>query len=284
MSRSLRLSATHTPDPDETDPRDESANDAGAQTGHSPESLGDTLQETRILLQGTQILVAFLIAVPFADRFQEVAATQKGVYLATFGTALTSLILFSAPAAIHRLARPLRDRRRYKRWATWLIVIGLFPLSASLVLATDMIVSLAVNDRWALYAAGAVAALIVACWWVVPILYRRSERDTPTDEDADASADNRRPPAADVPLGSRHDRTFRADRTMRHSSPWARLTHVETGRADVCAGRAEVEMRRKDVCAGRAEVEMKLKDLSAGPREVKTGRKEVCADGAHGRT
>jgi hypothetical protein len=171
MSRHLHLQTS-----DDPDARDESTSGAAAFSGHDKESLGDTLQETRILLQGSQILVAFLISVPFTARFHEAAATQKGVFLATFATAVASLILFSAPAAIHRLARPLHDRRRYKRVATAVLVIGLVPLSASLVLATDLVVSLVVGDRWALVAAGVAAVLTGVAWWVVPIVYRRTDR------------------------------------------------------------------------------------------------------------
>lgn len=142
---------------------------------HDREDLSDTLQETRIVLQGSQMLTAFLIAVPFTDRFHEAKTSEKGVYLATFFCAVASLILFSAPSAVHRMLRPLRDRLRFKKFASRTVIVGLVPLSFALILATDLVVSLVLGDGLAMVAAGVVGVLIGCAWWILPLVYRRRE-------------------------------------------------------------------------------------------------------------
>ena len=145
----------------------------------SPESedgdLSDLLNELRVLLPGVQTLTAFLIILPFNGGFGQIRQEEKVVYLITFVCSVTSLVLFTAPAAQHRLQRPLRDREGFKTLATRLIVAGLVPLSVALVLATQLVISEVVATRWVSWSvAGALAALILAIWWVVPI--RRQAR------------------------------------------------------------------------------------------------------------
>src|SRR5215204_2910616 len=72
--------------------------------------LNDMLQEMRILLQGAQVLTAFLVILPFNEGFARIDPVEKWIYVATFLCSISGLVIFSAPAAHHRLVRPLVDR------------------------------------------------------------------------------------------------------------------------------------------------------------------------------
>jgi drug/metabolite transporter (DMT)-like permease len=134
------------------------------------EDLSDLLQELRVLLPGTQTLTAFLIILPFNSGFADIQSGEKYVYLATFLCSVTSLILFAAPAAQHRLQRPLRDREAFKHRASQLVVAGLIPLSLALVLATQLVLDEVLLQAWpAWVAAGLVALLIAIVWWLTPL-------------------------------------------------------------------------------------------------------------------
>jgi hypothetical protein len=139
---------------------------AGASTSRS--GLDSLLQELRVLLQGVQVLTGFLIVLPFYQNFARVEQTEKWIYLVTFACALCSLILFSAPAAQHRLEWPLYDRARFQVLATRMIVIGLVPFSLALILATQLVVSQVFGAGPALVASVLVGALIVGAWWLFP--------------------------------------------------------------------------------------------------------------------
>jgi hypothetical protein len=145
---------------------DESSDDSS--TTHSDGDLGDLLQELRVLLQGVQVLTGFLIVLPFNDYFRGISDTAHRVYLVLFLCVLTSLILFSAPAAQHRLLTPLSNRVRFKRFATRIIIIGLVPFSASLVLATYFVVNEVAGNPAATISASVVFATILGLWWLLP--------------------------------------------------------------------------------------------------------------------
>ena len=102
----------------ETSPHIDAPGDITAQSQASWGHLADLLQEQGILLQGAQVLSAFLVILPFQQGFGTIDLGEKWVYLITFICALLSLIAFAAPAAQHRLERPLRDRDRFKTAAT----------------------------------------------------------------------------------------------------------------------------------------------------------------------
>jgi hypothetical protein len=139
---------------------------------HTPVSLTDMLQELRILQLGVQVLTAFLIILPFSQGFQQIEQSQKLVYLATFICALSSLVLFSAPAAQHTLERPLMDKARFKEISTRMIILGLVPCSLALILSPELVVSVVAWQLAALVIAGLVTILILALWWVIPLTYK----------------------------------------------------------------------------------------------------------------
>lgn len=140
-------------------PEDEKADD-----------LAELLEETRILLPGSEVLVAFLISLPFTEHFGQLTSLQRWVYLATFLSAMAALICFVMPAAYHRLARPIRKKGAFKILANRLLIAGLVPLSLSLPLATYLVTSLAATNTIAVIVSAVVLLLIGALWWVLPLI------------------------------------------------------------------------------------------------------------------
>ena len=149
----------------------ESQPDRGSRAGDG--DMSDLLQELRVLLQGVQVLIGFLIVLPFSEGFARVSDAEKKVYLVMFLCVLVSLVLFSAPAAQHRLLTPLRDRVMFKRGSTRLVVAGMVPFSAALVLATHFVLDEVASERVRDVATIFVAATIAVLWWVAPLVRRR---------------------------------------------------------------------------------------------------------------
>ena len=158
--------------PTDNPPVTPAENDAGEDG-----DLSDMLEELRILLPGTTTLTAFLIILPFNGGFSEIREEEKVVYVITFLCAVLALTLFSAPAAHHRLQRPLRDREAYKNRSTRLMIAGLVPLSVALVLATQLVLSTVYASAWLSWsAAGVLAVVILGLWWIFPIRRRQADR------------------------------------------------------------------------------------------------------------
>jgi hypothetical protein len=109
---------------------------------------------------------------PFNQGFDKIHDIEKWVYTATFLCSITSLIFFSAPAAHHRLARPLVNRELFNTFATRMILVGLVALSFALILVTQLVVSQVVGAVVSVYVTAFVSLLILIIWWLFPLTYK----------------------------------------------------------------------------------------------------------------
>lgn len=142
---------------------------------HDERSLNEMLQELRVLQQGSQILAGFLVLLPFSEGFSKIAPFEKWVYIVAFIASIISLICFSAPAAQHRIERPLKHRVKFKRLSTRIIVAGTIALSVALMSTTQLVLNEVVGDRWAGLGTAMIGALIVVIWWLMP-LFKKAKR------------------------------------------------------------------------------------------------------------
>lgn len=136
---------------------------------HDQTSLNEMLQELRVLQQGSQILAGFLVLLPFSEGFSKIAQFEKWVYIVAFVAAIVSLICFSAPAAQHRVERPLRHRVKFKRMSTRIIIVGTIALSVALISTTQLVLNEVVGGQWASIGTIFIAFLIGLIWWVMPL-------------------------------------------------------------------------------------------------------------------
>jgi len=138
----------------------------------SERNLNELLQELRIALPGVQVLFAFLLAVPFQQRFGEVTSFQKSVYYATLiATALSTLCLIS-PTAFHRLTFHRRQRDRLIGVANLATLGGLFFLALAITGAITLITDFLYGGA-ATVVAGSIALFCFALFWVAAPLYAR---------------------------------------------------------------------------------------------------------------
>src|SRR5918996_226022 len=63
----------------------------------------ELLNELRVALPGVQVLFAFLLIVPFQQRFAEVGELSRLVYFAALAASAASIAFLIAPASYHRL-------------------------------------------------------------------------------------------------------------------------------------------------------------------------------------
>ncbi len=141
-------------------------------------SLKELLEETRILLPGTEVLVAFLIGLPFTERFDRLTGIERNVFVFTFFAAVVAMICFLTPAAYHRQAQPIADKEAFKKMANRFLVIGLAPLSMALTCASYLLASMVVSTPFALAASALIGVAIIMLWWVMP--YARAHRHVRT--------------------------------------------------------------------------------------------------------
>jgi membrane-bound acyltransferase YfiQ involved in biofilm formation len=105
--------------------------------------LNQLLNELRVAMPGVQVLFAFLLAVPFQQRFAQVTQFQRSVYFVTLLAAAAASALFIAPTAYHRLMFRERDKPMLVRISSRLAVAGLaflaVAMNGAVLLVTDVL-------------------------------------------------------------------------------------------------------------------------------------------------
>jgi len=139
-------------------------------------NLEELLQELRVALPGVQVLFAFLLTVPFNQRFEQVTNFQRDVYFGTLiCTAITSGLLI-APSAYHRILFRTDDKEHIVVVANRLAIAGFAFLVLAMTGAVLFVTDFLFGKAQAFVFAGLVMAFLVTLWYLAP-LRRRVSRD-----------------------------------------------------------------------------------------------------------
>src|SRR5687768_10624347 len=101
--------------------------------------MSELLQELRVALPGVQVLFAFLLAVPFQQRFADVTPFQEKTYFVVLLLSAAATAFLIAPSAYHRLNFAQGDKPHIVRVASTLSVIGLAVLACAMTGAVMLI-------------------------------------------------------------------------------------------------------------------------------------------------
>jgi hypothetical protein len=139
-------------------------------------NLQELLGELRIALPGVQVLFAFLLVVPFNQRFVEVSSFQEKLYLATLLFSAAASAFLIAPTVHHRVSFRRQDKEYLVVTANRLALIGLallaIAMTGAIVLVTDVIFGSATT-----IATGVVVFLLFAVLWFAMPIRRRLAPD-----------------------------------------------------------------------------------------------------------
>jgi hypothetical protein len=134
----------------------------------------ELLQELRLAQTGTQILFAFLLSIPFSNRFQDAEAFTHDVYAITLIASGLAVGLLLAPVSFHRILfqHKMRDRMIpiAGRMAAGGLAFLILAISGGLLLALDVVLPRPV----AFTVVGIVLGWFVFFWYVVPLWVRRT--------------------------------------------------------------------------------------------------------------
>lgn len=162
-----------------TDPRGSERWDPGrheTETERLDRNWSSLLQELRVAQTGVQVLTGFLLTLPFQNRFSDLDAGARLVYLLTVACSMGSTVLLVAPVSMHRV---LFRRRRldvlvassHKFAIAGLVLLGL-ALAGVAAIIFD-----AVLGAVAAWSAGAATLLALAsAWFWLPVWERRDKR------------------------------------------------------------------------------------------------------------
>ena len=158
------------------------ARNGGGQKGESKDErldreLIELLNELRVALPGVQVLFAFLLTVPFSQRFGQLTTMQRNAYFATFIAAALASLFLIAPTAYHRLRWREHDKEQLLQTSNREAIAGTIFLALAITGTVFVITDILFGVGWAALLASAIAGVLIWYWYGLP-LWRRLRSQT----------------------------------------------------------------------------------------------------------
>jgi cation transport ATPase len=132
----------------------------------------ELLNELRVAMPGVQVLFAFLLTVPFQQRFATVDSAQRGIYLFTLLAAATATAFFIAPSAYHRIAFQRHEKERIIQMGTRQFVCGLVALALAMNGAVLLVTDVLFQAPTEILATTGVGVLFLWLWFGIGLTRR----------------------------------------------------------------------------------------------------------------
>ena len=130
----------------------------------------ELLNELRVALPGVQVLFAFLLAVPFSQRFGQVTDLQKDTYMVALLSTLSGSVLLMAPAAHHRIRFRDPDKESLLKLANAFAIVGTGFLAVAMTAVVFLVTDLLFKDLLTAVVTGLTAGLFAVVWFALPLL------------------------------------------------------------------------------------------------------------------
>jgi hypothetical protein len=127
------------------------------------------LGELRVALPGVQVLFAFLLVVPFNQRFGEVTNFQQTLYFATLLFTTASTLCLIAPTVHHRIEFRQQDKENIVTTGNRIVILGLTLLAVAMGGAVTFLTDFLYRSGTVYAVAIGTAAAFIAVWYVIPL-------------------------------------------------------------------------------------------------------------------
>ncbi len=139
-------------------------------------NLQEMLGELRVALPGVQVLFAFLLVVPFNQRFAQVTDFQQTIYFVTLLCATASTVCLISPTAHHRLEFRQQDKERIVVVGNRIVIVGMSLLAVAMTGAILFVTDVLYGPTTTAAAAAGVGLAFAVMWYVVPLRRRLSDQ------------------------------------------------------------------------------------------------------------
>ena len=136
----------------------------------------EVLNELRVALPGVQVLFAFLLAVPFTQRWGRTTDLQRDVFFAAILTTTVSSILLIAPSAYHRILFREHDKEHIIQVVNRLTLVGLALLAVAMSCVVFLVTDMLYTTGWASAVTAAVVVLFAWFWFAMPAIRKASKK------------------------------------------------------------------------------------------------------------
>ena len=129
----------------------------------------ELLNELRVALPGVQVLFAFLLTLPFTNRFERISGSERLVYFVALLATTLATALMIAPSAYHRLRFRDHDKERLIQTSNRLMMVGMAALVVAMTCAVFVIADLIYGSTVGIATAAVTAVVFVSFWWGLPL-------------------------------------------------------------------------------------------------------------------
>lgn len=148
-----------------------------SQRDESPEERADRelielLNELRIVLPGVTVLLAFLVAVPFAKGWPKVDAFQRDVFLVAFLATGVSVAFLTAPSSYHRLRFRAGHKERLVIVGSHLTIAGIAAFAVALEAVVLLVVSYVLSTGVAIVTTACFSLVLLSLWYGLALYAR----------------------------------------------------------------------------------------------------------------
>jgi O-antigen/teichoic acid export membrane protein len=135
----------------------------------------ELLQELRVAAIGVQVLLGFLLSLPFTGRFDRLDSGQRHLYLLNLVVAALATALLSAPVAYHRLVFRQHKKARPVSVANAMVLGGLATVGLAISSAVLLVSRFVLRGPGVPIIAAATVGMFVILWLIVPLRFGRLE-------------------------------------------------------------------------------------------------------------
>ena len=162
--------------------REAESTGSGERTGENRQErtareLIELLNELRVILPGVQFLFAFLLTVPFSQRFSELDGVETGVFFVTLLCTAVATALLMAPSAQHRVLWREGVREQRLKLGNTLIIVGLIFLVPAMVGAVFVVSAFIFGLGLGLTVTTLLVLFFALLWFLLPLRYREASED-----------------------------------------------------------------------------------------------------------
>jgi NADH:ubiquinone oxidoreductase subunit 6 (subunit J) len=153
---------------------------SGPQPGESPKArvdreLIELLNGLRVILPGVQVLLAFLLTVPFSSGFERTTRTEQVLYFVSVLITVGAVAALTAPAAYHRVRFREGDKERMLHTSNAFAIVGLVLLALAMGSVVFLVTNVIFGTGPAIPVAIVVLAVLGGSWFAVPLLRKIDE-------------------------------------------------------------------------------------------------------------
>jgi amino acid transporter len=155
--------------------------DEQSQADETPKERADRelielLNELRVVLPGVTVLLAFLLAVPFAKGWPRTTTFQRDVFVVAFLATAVSVALLTAPSSYHRLRFRQGNKERMVRIGNRLSIAGIAASAVSLLAVVVLVMDYVMSREAAIVAAASLFVVIAVLWYGLALVAELRDR------------------------------------------------------------------------------------------------------------